>query len=95
VNACMSNYSGSRAERMSAIELAIRAESKKFLSSPLVVQVLENIWSGKIVRHLLEPGVILCRYFIVARIKDMMRFHYIIQGKRLPCIMSRRRVCSS
>ena len=45
----VSNYSASRAERMSAIELAIRAESKKFLSSPLVVQVLENIWSGKIV----------------------------------------------
>ena len=50
----MSNYSGSRAERMSAIELAIRAESKKFLSSPLDVQVLENIWSGKIVFPLLE-----------------------------------------
>jgi hypothetical protein len=44
------NYSAARAERMSAIELAIRAESKKFLSSPLVVQILENIWSGKIVR---------------------------------------------
>jgi hypothetical protein len=38
---------------MSAIELAIRAESKKFLASPLVVQVLENIWSGKIVLPLL------------------------------------------
>lgn len=38
---------------MSAIELAIRAESKKFLSSPLVVQVLENIWSGRIVLPLL------------------------------------------
>jgi hypothetical protein len=34
---------------MSALELAIRSESKRFLSSPLVVQVLENIWSGKIV----------------------------------------------
>lgn len=43
------SYSASRAERMSALELAIRSESKRFLSSPLVVQVLENIWSGKIV----------------------------------------------
>ena len=46
---CVSDYSGSRTERMSAIEIAILAESKRFLSSPLVVQVLENIWSGKIV----------------------------------------------
>jgi hypothetical protein len=53
-NTCPSHYSGSRAERMSAIELAIRAESKKFLSSPLVVQVLENIWSGKIVLPILN-----------------------------------------
>lgn len=39
----------SRSQRISALELAIKAEAKKFLSSALVVQILENIWKGNIV----------------------------------------------
>lgn len=39
----------SRSQRISALELAIKAVAKKFLSSALVVQILENIWKGNIV----------------------------------------------
>jgi Ion transport protein len=39
------------AARISALEIAIRAQSKKFLAHPLVVQQLENIWAGNIVFH--------------------------------------------
>ena len=38
-----------RMHRISALEIAIRNESKNFLQSPSVVQVLENIWAGNIV----------------------------------------------
>ncbi|EMR11251.1 hypothetical protein PNEG_00282 [Pneumocystis murina B123] len=37
------------ANKISAIEVAIRAEAKRFLSVPVVVQILENIWKGNIV----------------------------------------------
>ena len=37
--------------RISALEIAIRAQSKRFLAHPLVVQQLEAIWAGSIVFH--------------------------------------------
>lgn len=40
-----------RLARISAVEVAIRAQAKKFLAHPLVVQQLEAIWSGTIVFH--------------------------------------------
>lgn len=40
-----------RAARISALEIAIRAQSKRFLAHPLVVQQLEGIWAGNIVFH--------------------------------------------
>lgn len=40
-----------RAARISALEIAIRAQSKRFLAHPLVVQQLEAIWAGTIVFH--------------------------------------------
>lgn len=41
----------SRVARISTLEIAIRAQSKRFLAHPLVVQQLEGIWAGKIVFH--------------------------------------------
>jgi len=40
-----------RAARTSTLEIAIRAQSKRFLAHPLVVQQLEAIWAGTIVFH--------------------------------------------
>lgn len=40
-----------RSARTSTIEVAIRAQAKKFLAHPLVVQQLEAIWAGTIVFH--------------------------------------------
>ncbi|KAI4223364.1 MAG: hypothetical protein L6R36_005482 [Xanthoria steineri] len=40
-----------RVARISALEVAIRAQSKRFLAHPLVVQQLEAIWAGSIVFH--------------------------------------------
>ena len=40
-----------RAARISCLEIAIRAQSKRFLAHPLVVQQLEAIWAGSIVFH--------------------------------------------
>jgi hypothetical protein len=40
-----------RAARISTLEVAIRAQAKKFLAHPLVVQQLEAIWAGTIVFH--------------------------------------------
>ena len=40
-----------RVARVSALEVAIRAQSKRFLAHPLVVQQLEAIWAGAIVFH--------------------------------------------
>ncbi|QDS73226.1 hypothetical protein FKW77_003844 [Venturia effusa] len=37
--------------RISAVEIAIRAQAKRFLAHPLVVQQLEAIWKGTIVFH--------------------------------------------
>ncbi|PYH99397.1 cation channel family transporter [Aspergillus ellipticus CBS 707.79] len=37
--------------RISCLEVAIRAQAKRFLSHPLVVQQLEAIWAGTIVFH--------------------------------------------
>ncbi|KAJ8110145.1 hypothetical protein OPT61_g6933 [Boeremia exigua] len=37
--------------RISALEIAIRAQAKKLLAHPLVVQQLEAIWAGTIVFH--------------------------------------------
>ena len=37
--------------RVSTIEVAIRAQAKRFLAHPLVVQHLEAIWAGSIVFH--------------------------------------------
>ncbi|KAI9829845.1 MAG: hypothetical protein M1819_005943 [Sarea resinae] len=39
------------AVRISTLEIAIRAQAKKFLAHPLVVQQLEAIWAGTIVFH--------------------------------------------
>jgi len=41
----------SRSARVSTIEIAIRAQAKRFLAHPLVVQHLEAIWAGTIVFH--------------------------------------------
>lgn len=43
--------SQARAARISTLEIAIRAQSKRFLAHPLVVQQLEAIWAGTIVFH--------------------------------------------
>lgn len=40
-----------RATRISCLEIAIRAQAKRFLAHPLVVQQLEAIWAGSIVFH--------------------------------------------
>lgn len=40
-----------RAARISTLEIAIRAQAKKFLAHPLVVRQLESIWAGTIVFH--------------------------------------------
>ena len=40
-----------RAARISTLEIAIRAQSKRFLAHPLVIQQLEAIWAGAIVFH--------------------------------------------
>lgn len=40
-----------RAVRISCLEIAIRAQAKRFLAHPLVVQHLEAIWAGTIVFH--------------------------------------------
>lgn len=40
-----------RPARISTLEIAIRAQSKRFLAHPLVVQQLEAIWAGSIVFH--------------------------------------------
>ena len=40
-----------RAARVSSLEIAIRAEAKRFLAHPMVVQQLEAIWAGTIVFH--------------------------------------------
>ncbi|KAI9801796.1 MAG: hypothetical protein M1825_003169 [Sarcosagium campestre] len=40
-----------RVARISTLEVAIRAQSKRFLAHPLVVQHLEAIWAGTIVFH--------------------------------------------
>ena len=40
-----------RATRISTLEVAIRAQAKRFLAHPLVVQQLEAIWAGNIVFH--------------------------------------------
>lgn len=40
-----------RPARISCFEIAIRAQSKRFLSHPMVVQQLEAIWAGTIVFH--------------------------------------------
>jgi len=40
-----------RSARISCIEIAIRANAKRFLAHPLVVQHLEAIWNGSIVFH--------------------------------------------
>lgn len=39
------------AARISCLEVAIRAQAKRFLAHPVVVQQLEAIWSGTIVFH--------------------------------------------
>ncbi|KAF2754499.1 hypothetical protein EJ05DRAFT_456661 [Pseudovirgaria hyperparasitica] len=40
-----------RLTRISTIEIAIRAQAKKFLAHPLIVQQLEAVWAGTIVFH--------------------------------------------
>lgn len=40
-----------RVARISTLEVAIRAQSKRFLAHPLVVKQLEAIWAGNIVFH--------------------------------------------
>ncbi|KAF1950172.1 hypothetical protein CC80DRAFT_554632 [Byssothecium circinans] len=45
------NVQGPRSARISSLEIAIRAQAKKFLAHSLVVQQLEAIWAGTIVFH--------------------------------------------
>ncbi|KAI4184307.1 MAG: hypothetical protein L6R41_004838 [Letrouitia leprolyta] len=40
-----------RVARVSTLEVAIRAQSKRFIAHPLVIQQLEAIWAGSIVFH--------------------------------------------
>ena len=40
-----------RVSRISCLEIAIRAQAKRFLAHPLVVRQLEAIWAGSIVFH--------------------------------------------
>ena len=40
-----------RGARVSTIEIAIRAQAKRFLAHPLVVQHLEAIWAGTLIFH--------------------------------------------
>jgi hypothetical protein len=40
-----------RTARLSTVEIAIRAQAKKFLAHPLVVRQLEAVWAGTIVFH--------------------------------------------
>jgi hypothetical protein len=44
-------FRASASGRTSTIEVAIRAQTKRFLAHPLVVQQLEAIWAGNIVFH--------------------------------------------
>ncbi|ERF68275.1 hypothetical protein EPUS_02731 [Endocarpon pusillum Z07020] len=44
-------WSPPRPARISCLEIAIRAQAKRFLAHPLVVQQLEAIWAGSIVFH--------------------------------------------
>lgn len=48
-DAPQSHRSVQRAARISCIEIAIRANAKRFLAHPLVVKQLEAIWNGSIV----------------------------------------------
>ena len=45
------NKQQARVARISALEIAIRSQAKRFLAHPLVVQQLEAIWAGTIVFH--------------------------------------------
>ncbi|KAL9082070.1 MAG: hypothetical protein Q9159_006757 [Coniocarpon cinnabarinum] len=47
----MKTRQGRPTGRTSSLEVAIRAEAKKFLSHPLVVSQLSSIWAGAIVFH--------------------------------------------
>lgn len=47
----MKARSQSRVTRVSTLEVAIRAQAKRFLAHPYVVQQLEAIWAGGIVFH--------------------------------------------
>ena len=44
-------WSQSKVGRVSALEVAIRAQVKRFLAHPLVVQQLQAIWAGTIIFH--------------------------------------------
>lgn len=45
------NTARPRAIRISCLEIALRAQTKRFLAHPLVVEQLEAIWAGSIVFH--------------------------------------------
>lgn len=44
-------FRSTRVARVSTLEIAVRAQAKKFLSHPLVVQQIRGIWQGIIVFH--------------------------------------------
>ena len=46
-----SSKSQGRVARISTLEIAIRAQAKRLLAHPLVIQQLEAIWAGTIVFH--------------------------------------------
>lgn len=50
-NSTQKNKQSQGAARISSLEIAIRAQAKRFLAHPLVVQQLEAIWAGTIVFH--------------------------------------------
>jgi hypothetical protein len=50
-NSSQKNKQSQGTARISCLEIAIRAQAKRFLAHPLVVQQLEAIWAGTIVFH--------------------------------------------
>jgi hypothetical protein len=74
-----------RAARISCLEIAIRAQSKRFLAHPLVVQQLEAIWAGSIVFHSAADSMHRSRQPIPNQNTDYETFH----GSGDPTITSR------
>jgi hypothetical protein len=64
-----------RAARISCLEIAIRAQSKRFLAHPMVVQQLEAIWAGSIVFHSAADSMHRSRQLTLNQNTDYETFH--------------------